>query len=268
MNNEQHIDLITAYIDGSLTPDQRARFNTLVDEGEIDILQVKEMESLYAQMDKLPDVEPDSTLQDRFYTMLAEEQQKNTSSPSIQTLIKQWIERLQHHFTMQRAIIACGIFAIGMLIGNWMTPSQHYRSELSALSTEVSQMREVMMMSLLDDKSATERLKAVNISTDIQSVDSRITDALFRTLNNDPNVNVRLAAVEALVQHASAPMVREGLVASIQKQESPLVQAALADAMLILQERQSIDEFQQLLDEGELNPSIRTKLENTVAALS
>lgn len=268
MNNEQHIDLITAYLEGDLTADKRARFNSLVDQGEIDILAVKEMESLYQQMGDIPGAEPSSNLQDRFYDMLREQQTRQTAHPPLSQRFQRWLESMQNQLTMQRAIIGFGIFVIGMLIGNWITPFQNYRGELSTLSTEVSQMREVMMMSLLDDKSATERLKAVNISTDIQSVDTKITHALLRTLNNDPNVNVRLAAVEALVKHASAPHVRQGLVASIATQESPLVQAALADAMIVLEERQSIDEFEQLLDQENLEPSVRTKLTNTIAALS
>lgn len=268
MKNEQHIDLITAYIEGNLTPDQHARFNAFVDEGEIDILKVKEMKTLYQHVGDLPEPEPSTHLRDRFYTMLDEERQQEAARISFRERFQIWLGALQNRLTMQRAIIAFGIFVVGMLIGNWMTPFQNYRGELSDLSTEVSQMREVMMMSLLDDKSATERLKAVNISTDMHSADTKITRALLRTLNNDPNVNVRLAAVEALIKHAAAPHVRQGLIASIAKQESPLVQAALADAMLVLQEQQSIDEFEQLLDRENLDPSVRTKLNNTIAALS
>ena len=129
-------------------------------------------------------------------------------------------------------------------------------------------MREVMMLSLLDNDSATERLKAVNISTDVKSADNRITEALLKTLNNDPNVNVRLAAIEALLHHASNPMAREGLVNAITVQESPIVQAALADAMLILQETKSIEEFRKLLDRNGLDQGVRDKLQTTITALS
>lgn len=268
MKNDQHIDLITAYIEGHLTPAQRERFNALVDEGKIDILEVKEMETIYRRLGDLPETEPSTDLRDRFYTMFDEERQQLAAGVSFRERMDIWLASLQNRLTMQRAIIGFGIFVIGMLVGNWITPFQNYRGELSALSTEVSQMREVVMMSLLDDKSATERLKAVNISTDMQSADTKITRALLRTLNNDPNVNVRLAAVEALIKHASAPHVRQGLIASIAKQESPLVVASLADAMLMLQERRSIDEFEQLLDQENLDPSVRTKLNNTIAALS
>lgn len=268
MNNDKHIELIAAYLQGDLTPDQHARFYALVEDGAINIREVQEMESLYLQMGEIPAPKPSADLRDRFYMMLDEEQKQQAASTPFSKMMHQWVARLQNRITLQRAVIGFGIFVIGMLIGNWITPFQNYRGELSDLSTEVSQMREVMMMSLLDDKSATERLKAVNISTDIQSADTKMTQALLRTLNKDPNVNVRLAAVEALIKHASAPNVRSGLVASIGKQESPLVQAALADAMIILQERQSINEFEQLLDQENLDPGVRSKLENTIAVLS
>jgi hypothetical protein len=266
MNNEQHIHLITAYLEGSINPKQRAELNDLIDRGEIDIHELKEMELLYAQMGELPDAEPGNRLQERFYDMLDDEKAK--SQTLFELPILSWKETLRAYLSPRRLTFALSIFVVGLLIGNWFTPFQNYEGELSALSTEVSQMREVMMMSLLENNSATERLKAVNISSEISSVDERITIALLKTLNSDPNVNVRIAAVEALLQHASAPNVREGLMASIARQQSPLVQAALADAMLVLQEQRSVKEFEELLNRDNLNPGVRDKLENVIAALS
>lgn len=266
MNNEHYAELITSYLDGSITPGERAKLNKLIDTGEINILDVKEMESLYQMMEKLPDTKPRKSSSTRFYTMLDEEKKKQ--APGINETTTNWIKNLQSYLTLPRLALMVVIFLIGIFLGNWTTPFQNYRGELETLSSEVSQMREVMMMSLLDNSSATQRLKAVNISSDIRSVDKQITGALLKTLNNDPNVNVRLAAVEALIQHAKAPQVREGLIASINKQESPLVQSALADAMILLQEERSVKEFRQLLDQNELDPDVRNKLENVVAVLS
>lgn len=268
MINEQYTDLVAGYLEGSLTTEQRAMLNELVEQGTIDILDIKEMEIYYQRLDKLPSVDPSSKLSDRFYTMLEAEKTKRSASLSLPTLIMNRISQLNSAINLRQVAVATCIFIMGMLIGNWTTPFQDYRQQLDQLSDEVSHMREVVMLSLLNDSSPTERLKAVNISTDIRTADNQIIEALLKTLNNDSNVNVRLAAIEALLEHASNPRTREGLVNAISRQDSPLVQVALADAMLELQEEESIKELRKLLKRNRLDHNVRNKLEYAIAALS
>lgn len=266
MIDEKYIDLVTAYLDGSITSEERARLNELIDEGKIDILDIKEMKHTYNKLGELPASEPSGQMRNSFYTMLEAEKARQTPDKTTQVLI-----RIKEFFTpkrMQRVGLAMGVFLIGILIGNLFTPFQDYRAQMNQLSNEMSQMRRVMMLSLLDNQSPSERLKAVNISTDITSADERVTSALLKTLNNDPNVNVRLASIEALLHHADNPSVRKGLIESISKQQSPQIQVALADAMLALQETRSIEELRRLLEQQELDKNVRDKLKNTIAALS
>ena len=97
-----------------------------------------------------------------------------------------------------------------------------------------------MVLTLLDQPSANKRLQAVNEVNKLSSVTKTITKALFSTLNNDTNVNVRLSAIEALANYTEIPEVREGLIASIMNQKSPMVQIALADLMVKLQEKKAV----------------------------
>ncbi|MGD8427391.1 MAG: HEAT repeat domain-containing protein [Balneolaceae bacterium] len=265
MIEEQYIDLVTAYLDNSLTSEQRARFNKLVDQDAIDILDVKEMESFYRRLGYLPVGEPSERLRNNFYSMLETEKERLEPGKTVRIL-----NQLKEIFTVRRMQLwgaALTIFLVGLLIGNLFTPFRDYRRQLKHLSGQVSEMREVMMLNLLDNKSPSERLKAVNISTDISSADDRVIAALVKTLNNDPNVNVRLASIEALVRHAKNPKARQGLVEAISQQESPQIQVALADAMVALQEKKSIDDLQKLLRHEELDSNVRDKLQHTIAAL-
>ena len=270
MIHEQYINLVTAYIEGTITSEQRSQLNELINRGEIDILDVKELEVIYRNMGNLPQPEPSKEMSSRFYRMLELEKEKEKQSASIFSTgkIPSWFEQLSTLAQPRRMAFALGIFVAGVLIGNWTTPFQNYRQQLNHLSDEVSQMREVMMLSLLDNDSVTERLKAVNVSMEMQPADNKVADALLKTLQNDPNINVRLAAIEALLHHASQPRVREGLVNAISTQKSPIIQAALADAMLMLQEKRSIEKFKELLDQNNLDHNVRNKLQNTVTALS
>ena len=129
-------------------------------------------------------------------------------------------------------------------------------------------MRQMMLLSLIENPSATERLRAVSYTNEMEQVDSKVIDALLTTLNNDDNVNVRLATLEALAELAQNPHVREGLVHSLTRQESPLVQVALADVMVKLQEKRSIKVFKQLLRKDDLNILVKSKIEQTIKDLS
>ncbi|MCW9708347.1 HEAT repeat domain-containing protein [Fodinibius salsisoli] len=265
MIDEQHIELVTAYLDGSIKPDQQAQLNDLIDDGEIDALQLREMQNLYTELGQLPAEEPSAQMRDNFYGMLQEEKAKQPASKASWLT---WINQLLTSRRVQQAGIAVGVFLIGLVFGNLFTPLQDYRQQMDQLSTEVSQMREVMMMSLLEARSPSDRLKAVNISSDLSSTDDRVIYALLKTLNNDPNVNVRLASIESLLRHAENPKARQGLVEAISRQQSPQIQVALADAMLALQETKSVDELRRLLQQQELDSTVRDKLQNTIAALN
>ena len=140
--------------------------------------------------------------------------------------------------------------------------------QLAELTAQMHEMRELMMLSLLQNPAASERIRAVSYTSEIRRVNPNIAAALLATLNNDPNVNVRLTTLEALTHFARDPAVRQGLIQSILQQDSPLVQAALADVMLKLQEKRAIEPFKKLLQEKDLNGSVRLKVEKTITQLS
>ncbi len=77
------------------------------------------------------------------------------------------------------------------------------------------------MLSMLQNPSASQRILAVGYTDEISQVNNKVIDALLTTLNEDPNVNVRLITLETLVKLSSEPKVSEGLVQSITLQESP-----------------------------------------------
>jgi HEAT repeat protein len=125
----------------------------------------------------------------------------------------------------------------------------------------------MLMLSMLEKESATDRLKAVSLTSDLDKVSKKVTDALIQTLNNDPNVNVRLATLEALGEYAKSPDVRVQLVKSIPAQDSPLVQMALAELMVALHEKSSVNELKKIM-EGESTPKeVKQKIKESIDVL-
>ena len=141
-------------------------------------------------------------------------------------------------------------------------------SQVQALSEQLREMRQMMMLSLLQNPSASERMRAASYASESRTISPDILAALLTTLNNDPNVNVRLTTLDALTQYARNAAVREGLIQSILQQESPLMQAALADVMLKLQEKRAVPSFKKLLQDKGLNDMVRSRIEQVITRLT
>jgi hypothetical protein len=167
---------------------------------------------------------------------------------------------------------ACILLLLGFSIGYMLSrPTQRemsYDKQVSSLSSQVTEMKQMMMLSLLENPSASERIKAVGYTDDIGNVNQKVIDALLTTLNEDPNLNVRLITLEALVKFSKEASVREGLVKSITHQDSPLLQSAIADVMVKLQEKRSVNSLQKLLNKKNLNGMVKVKIEQSIRKLT
>ncbi|MEX0928173.1 MAG: hypothetical protein WD266_04580 [Balneolales bacterium] len=249
MIDEKYIGLVTGHLQNTLTEEERRQLNGLIGEGKIDPSELREMETVCAGLDSLNAPEPGPGMSRRFHAMLEDE--KGRRWPVL----------------FRRIVYAAAFFLMGLMAGSGLLAPDRQDEQVAGLATEVSELKEMMMINLLSNASPIERLKAVQISNDLAPADQRVAAALLHTLNTDSNVNVRLAAVNALMRHAANPEVRQGMVSSITMQESPVVQIALADAMQMLGEGQSVDEFRKLLEQNEMDATVRNKLENTIASL-
>jgi hypothetical protein len=221
-------------------------------------------------MGEIPQPEPSPSMRTSFDAML-----KNFKEVSIKrNPFAEWINKLREYWSLQaqpRLAFSLLLVAAG-LIGGYLLhqPGQSsiaYNRQIDTLTSQVSQMKEVMMLTLLNDPSASQRMRAVSYTEEISNVNLKVIGALFTTLNGDPNVNVRLATLDALVKLADEPKVREGLVRSIDLQESPLMQSAIADAMVKLQEKSSVGSLQKLLNKKGLNQMVKTNIEKSIQKL-
>ena len=111
------------------------------------------------------------------------------------------------------------------------------------------------------------RSRAVNLAAELPNADEQVINALIMTLNNDENLNVRLASLESLIRYADLPGVRGALIDALKDQESPIMQVAIADALVAIQEKSSIETMKSLKENVE-DELVRSKLEENIQTLT
>jgi hypothetical protein len=203
--------------------------------------------------------EPSRNLDDQFYKMVKREKKEGN--------VFSWRRFFSWPELAPRLAIASVTLILGLLAGYVLRSPAEKDEQIGKLGQEISELKEVMMLSLLEKESATDRLKAVSLTEGMDQASKKVTEALIQTLNNDDNVNVRLAALDALKPYSKDSGVREALVRSIAQQESPLVQVALAELMAQLQEKSAIQEFQKILKDGNTPSDIKKKIRENIQVI-
>ncbi|MEO1255967.1 MAG: HEAT repeat domain-containing protein, partial [Bacteroidota bacterium] len=160
--------------------------------------------------------------------------------------------------------LAC--LVMGLFIGWWMLPSQNQRKDIEQLSSEIQDMKAMMMLTLIEQPKAHERIRAVNLAAELPEADEKVIKALIATLNHDENLNVRLASLESLIRYAETPEVRHALIDALKVQDSPLMLVAIADALVALQEKSSLKTMEQLKDKTE-DEIVKEKLDQSIKTL-
>ena len=224
-----------------------------------------EYESLLRAVDEMDVPEPSAEMGQKFQAMLEETKKARFQED------RATVRRPSPFFNLRfgllpRLAVVLSLVVVGWFLGYQLTPRPE-RARIDLLASEVREMKRTVMLAMLENSSAAERMKAVQYAQDVTEPDESVLDALARTVNDDPNVGVRLMAVNALAHYAAYPQAREALIQSIVWQKSPLVQLALADVMLALNEKRAVEPIRRVIASPMVDDSVRSKLETTVREL-
>lgn len=262
--NEEYIITLIDHLDHPEDAEKERDVRQLIASGHISEEDLAYYRATYYRSTQFSQPSPSDRLRSRVYNMIREEQA--TRPPYLSSwvgFLHGWVQQIS---LTQLAGATLLLFA-GVCLGFWLRPTQAYEAQLSTLTGEMQRMREMMVLTLLEQPSATQRLKAVSISTELSYTDETIYQALLKTLNYDSQVNVRLAALDALLDYADQPGVRRGLIEAIEHQDSPLVQITLAEVMVQLQEKRSVEELRSLLKKQELNEAAEQEIKKSIKQL-
>lgn len=188
-----------------------------------------DFQELDRKLAALPAPVPSPNLHRNFYAMLdthlAAQREPGVFAPVRRGLARLWAEWVPVH-PLARAAAAGALLALGVSTTFWWQMRRERDAELVTLRQQVDAVTRLVAYTALDHEPAAGRVQAV-LATD--SANTLGVAKLLSALSLDPNVNVRLSALDSLYPHAGQPAVRSGVLAALTRETSPIVQVAMID---------------------------------------
>lgn len=249
--------MIPAYLQGELSDTEVLELEEYLENCENCRTQLKETQMLLKQLDGLEDKEPSVLSRNELLSKLEEEKAHLRAVPLKPAWNKSFL----------RIAASVIIFLLGLGVGQFDFSGSQGKTELSELRTEVSEMKQLVMMSMLKEVSASERIKAVSYVKQFEQPSEEVIHTLFRTLNEDESPNVRMAALEGLRKFADNEQIRLRLIRSFEVQSDPVIQIMMINLMVELEEKRAIKKFQNLIDHESTQKIVRDQAEMGIQLL-
>jgi Putative zinc-finger len=228
--------------------------------------------ALWQKLGALPPEQPSPVLATRFNAMLETYQEGRWEHRNLQSernkfldfgAVMAWLRTPALSVGWAVALLLAGFFG-----GRYLERDTKQTSQLAAVQQELVNMQSLVVVSMLKQQSPSERLQGVSFSMDQKQPDGKVLEALLHTLRYDNSVDVRLAALDALSRYSSRPDIRKGLKDSLQPQQSPMVQIALIDTLVDLQDSSIVPQLKQFQSDPKTDPTVRKRADLGIQQLS
>ncbi|HEY9044261.1 MAG TPA: HEAT repeat domain-containing protein [Ohtaekwangia sp.] len=257
MNKETLETLLIDYIDGRLTREERFQVEQeLVKNPEAYKLYEQLKEVIHA-MERSSRLEPSAALSTSFDKLLKDE---------IAASKKTKVIFLRPAFYRVAAAIA--LLVIGAGAGYWISKYQRQQEEIAVIQKQMQETKLLLMSMLDNENSASQRVLGATVALKLDKTDQEIINALKNALNEDPNTNVRLAALDALNKFNKEPYVRSLLVTSLSSQKDPIVQIALIRILVEIKAKGAVKELERITTDDEVLKEVKDEAHAGLMKLS
>ena len=232
-----------------------------------------------AALDAMPTPSPTPRLRQNFYAMLEEE--KNSAASLRVAAARSAGRPNSRQFSLWGWIFtplsAAALLALGFVAGQRSAPAPvgpatdtvALRQEITSLQAQVSKMGQLVGYSLLQQQSrpGNDRLRGVLTSATLENPNEKILNDLIGALALDPSANVRLRALEALYPQAGQEVVRAGVLASLTREQNPLVQISMIDFLAAARDREAVPTLEKISTSETADRSVRDAAKRALTQL-
>jgi hypothetical protein len=258
MDKEKLESLLIDYIDGRLSTSDKVI-------AEQELARNEQARHLYAQlkevmevMDRSAKLHPSASLQRSFDQMLKTEMGSAAKSTKVVFFSP----------AFYRAAAAVLLLVVGGGAGYLISNYQRQQDKLAKIEKELMDTKNLMIAMMGNDQSASSRIQGVNVALRIEKADNEVVNALVKAMNEDPNANVRLAAVDALSKFYNDPVVRRKLIDALSTQKDPIVQIALIQLLVNMKEKNVVNDLKKLVDDVKTIKPVKDEAYSGIMKLS
>lgn len=246
MEREKWESVLIDYIDGKLNDAEKEKVENELAKNEDAYKVYEELREVMLVMDRAQTLNPNPQRKATFKLQLEKEIQSQNSTRTI------FFQPMVY-----RAAAAIALVMLGIGLGYWINKNTQQAQELAELKKEMEVTKQAMFELLANQNSASQRIVGATVAYEMDRTDDEIVNVLVKTLNSDPNTNVRLAALDALSKFYQQPHVRKALIASLEKQTDSMVQIMLIRMLVEMKEKGIINDLKRIsTDEREL-PAVK-----------
>ena len=223
--------------------------------------ELQDLSELWAKLGVMPVATPSEDLRTAFYAMLTE---AKLAELPVRPSPRRWLSPAARNMVFQ---LAAGLILVagGWLAGRVANGVPLPRHSHVRYARSESPYRQQIDLSLLDKPNTSKRMLGVTLISSLPARNPVLAQALLNLLYDDPSVQVRLAAVDALYAYSDIPWVREELEGALSAQSSPLAQIALVDLIKGLRDEGAMETLISLAQDPKVSPDVR---ERALTALS
>lgn len=225
-----------------------------------------ELTAIYEQWKSLEVItvpEPRAEMHARFYKTLNEFSTSESGISNSGSALSLWSKSTGQFLLRHAASIM--LFVSGLAIGFLINNSEGLAGDIETVGNNGTAISTLVYAT--NTSTSIDRISEIQRITEGNKLNNTIIEALNQALLKDPNTNVRLSAIEAMLHFADNPVVRKNLILAIPHQESPIVQLTLAEVMINLEEKGSAEAWKQLLESETMESDVKMQLVETLKIL-
>ena len=235
--------LIIAYLDGTLPEAQQIQVEARAQRDADFRESLEQTRTLFTLMDEPKQEIPREPWRDRTRAMF--------EGHDIQRIpaIRPWY-----------SAAAVALVILGLFGGVMFQQNKNQAQQIQVLTDQVSQTQKLLALSMLEQPSAAQRIKAMNtIEREITRPDDEVVSALIQRLRTDPHANVRMRAAEALVTMAGHPDVSPALVDQLKEETNPQVLITLIETVVMLQAKPAVPALQDITNSEQQPEAVKDR---------
>jgi len=258
MDKETLESRIIDYLDGKGSVEERAKLEHEISQDASANKLYEQLREVMQAMDKVSVLEPSDTLRTEFEKALQQEiasQKKSTKTVFFSPLV-------------YRIAAGFALVMVGLSLGYWINNNQERERELVELKLQVEENKRLMLAMMDNQQSASQRMVGVSVAYELETADDQIVQVLVKTLNEDTNSNVRLAALEALGKFSNEEVVRQSLIKSLTTQKDPVVQIALIQLLVKMKEKGVLNQLENITKDASTMKAVKDEAHKGILKLS